>query len=150
MKKFVMILSLFLVFLLILSCIAVGILYSYNKKDIHKQERYFGKINSIIKDLDFHIAKAKDSKIILYNKELDPISEIPFEEYDENIKFIGAHKDGPVVYFATSGMVDNENGIMFINDEANELLREATKLVRIAIGGNSYEYSTVYQYRKAD
>ncbi len=142
MKKYVAI--------LVLCCIAVGLFYSCGRDDIHKQERYFGKINSIIKDLDFHIAKAKDSKIILYNKELDPISEIPFEEYDEDIKFIGAHKDGPVVYFATSGMVDNENGIMFINDEANELLREATKLVRIAIGGNSYEYSTVYQYREAN
>ncbi|MBE7026354.1 MAG: hypothetical protein E7410_02130 [Ruminococcaceae bacterium] len=134
----------------VLFCIVAGLFYSCSGDVIHKQERYFGKINSIIKDLDFHSAEAKDGKIILYNNEYEPISEIPFEEYDESIKFIGAHKDGPVVYFATSGMVDNENGIMFINDEANELLREATKLVRIAIGGNSYEYSTVYQYREAN
>lgn len=139
-----------IVVFLVLCCVVLGLFCGCGKNDIHEQERYFGKINSIIKDLDFHIAKAKDSKIILYNKELDPISEIPFEEYDEDIKFFGAHKDGPVIYFATSGMVDNENGIMFINDEANELLREATKLVRIAIGGNSYEYSTVYQYREAN
>ena len=138
MKKYVVILVLF--------CIVVGLFYSCSGDDIHKQERYFSKINSLIKNLEFHTAKAKDGKIILYNKELDPISEIPFEEYDEDIKFIYARKDGPVVYFITWGAVDDEWGIMFINDhEADNILEGVHQVNRV--GGNAYEYSTMSKYR---
>lgn len=131
----------------LLCCITASLFCGCSNNDIFEQEEYFSKINSIIKDLEFHTVKAKDGKIILYNDDYEPISEIPFEDYDEDIKFIAAHKDGPVVYFITAGMVDNEYGIMFINDEANEILTEVTSLERIAIGGNSYEYSTVYKFR---
>ena len=138
MKKYIAILVLF--------CIVAGLFYCCKGDDIHEQERYFGKINSIIKDLEFHTAKAKDGKIILYNKEYDPISEIPFEEYDKGIKFIGAHKDGPVVYFITGGAVDDEWGIMFVNDhEADDILEGVHQVNRI--GGNAYEYSTMSKYR---
>ncbi len=138
-----------LVVILILCCLMLGSFHSCGREDIHEQERYFSKINAIIKDLEFHSAKAKDGKIILYNKEYEPVSEIPFEEYDEDIKFVGAHKDGPVVYFITGGAVDDEWGVMFINDnEADNVLEGVHQVNRI--GGNAYEYSTMYKFREAD
>ncbi len=114
---------------------------------VYEQEQYFRKINEIIKDLEFHSAKAKDEKIILYNNNYEPISEIPFEDFDKSIKFISAHKNNNIVYFITGGAVDDEWGIMFVNDGVSDRMMDgvgsATK-----IGGNSYEYTSMYKYMK--
>ena len=110
----------------------------------NEKEQYFRRINEIIKDLEFHSAKAKDGKIILYNNKYEPISEIPFESYDKRIKFIGAHKHDGIVYFITGGAVDDEWGIMFVNDGSDSMMDGVGSAIRI--GGNSYEYNTMYQY----
>ena len=120
----------------------VGI--NINIKNINKQERYFRKINEIIKDLEFHSAKTKDGKIILYNDKYETISEIPFEDYDKSIKFIGAHKDDDIVYFVTSGAVDDEWGIMFVNDSSDSMMDGVGSATKI--NGNSYEYDTMHKY----
>jgi len=111
---------------------------------INEEEQYFRKINEIIKDLDFHSAKAKDGKIILYDKERNPASEIPFEEYDESRKFIYARKSDNIVYFITSGAVDDEWGIMFVNDGSDSMMDGVGSVTRI--NGNSYEYNTMCKY----
>ncbi len=118
--------------------------WSYENRII-KQERYFRKINEIIKDLEFHSAKVKDGKIILYNDKYEPISEIPFESYDKSIKFIGAHKDDGIIYFVTAGAVDDEWGIMFVNDGSDSMMDGVGSAARIS--GNSYEYDTTYKVR---
>ncbi len=109
---------------------------------INEKEQYFKKINEIIKDLEFHSAKAKDGKIILYNDKYEAICEIPFESCDESIKFIGAHKKEGIVYFITGGAVDDEWGIMFVNDGSDGMMDGVGSATRI--GGNSYEYDTRY------
>lgn len=130
----------------LLCCITASLFCGCSNNDIFEQEEYFSKINSIIKDLEFHTVKVKDGKIILYNDDHEPISEIPFEDYDEDIKLIAAHKRGPVVYFITSGAVDDERGIMFINDpKADDVLSGVHTVNRI--GGNSYAYDTMYDFR---
>ena len=115
-----------------------------NIKKINEQERYFRKINEIIKDLEFHSAKAKDSEIILYNNENEPICEIPFAEFDESQEFIYARKSDGIVYFITAGAVDDEWGIMFVNDGSDSMLDGVGSVTRI--GGNSYEYDTICKY----
>jgi len=115
-----------------------------NIKKTNEQEQYFREINEIIKDLEFHSAKAKDGKIILYNNKYEPICEIPFEEYDENIKFIGAHKDDGIVYFITAGAVDDEWGIMFVNDGSDSMMEGVGSVDQIR--GNSYKYDTIRKY----
>ena len=115
-----------------------------NIKNINEQERYFRKINEIIKDLEFHSAKAEDGKIILYNDKYEPIREIPFESYDKSIKYIGAHKEDGVVYFITGGAVDDEWGIMFVNDSSDSMMDGVGSVTKIS--GNSYEYTSMHKY----
>ena len=105
-----------------------------------KREDYFYKINSLIKDMDFFIAKASENKIELFDNNHELITEIPFEDYDDNIKFIYARKDDSVICFVISAAVDDEQGIMFINDHSNGVLDGIKSIERI--GGNSYHYST--------
>ena len=134
MKKIVCILLVFLVLL--------GIFFFdfYNPSGNKNTEDYFYKINSIIKDMDFFTAKAIDDKIVLYNAKQKMIKEIPFEDYDDNIKFVYARKEGSVIYFIISLAIDDEQGIMFINDDSNGLLDGIKTINRV--GGNSYGYST--------
>lgn len=49
-------------------------------------------------------------------------------------------KDGSTVWFIISGSVDDEQGIIFINDDSNSVLDGIKSIERI--GGNSYYYST--------
>ena len=68
------------------------------------------------------------------------IKEIPFEDYDDKIKFIYARKEDSVIYFILSGSVDDEQGIMFVNDNSDDFLDGINTIIRI--GGNSYHYGT--------
>lgn len=103
-------------------------------------EEYCYKINSVIKDVDFHTAKIKGSKIVLYDNKNVEIRQITFEEYEIDKKITVIRKDGAKVYFAISGTVDDEQGIVFINDSSNAVLDGIKSMERL--GGNSYRYST--------
>ncbi len=103
-------------------------------------EEYCYKINSVIKDVDFHTAKIKESKIVLYDNKNVEIRQIAFEEYEINKRITVIRKDGARVYFTISGTVDDEQGIVFINDSSNAVLDGIKSMERI--GGNSYRYST--------
>lgn len=127
-------------FVLILVTLGIFILVACGCSSNKNTEEYLYKINSIIKDMDFYTAKADDNKIILYNAEQEMIKEIPFENYDDNIKFLYARKEESAIYFVISGSVDDEQGIMFVNDDSDDFLDGIKTINRI--GGNSYQYST--------
>ena len=139
MKKIVLFLS--------LSCIVAGLFSGCYKKTNHyenyfaRHEMYFGTMNNMIKDMDFHSARAEEGKIVLYNESEEIISEIPFAYYNENISFIYARKNGPVVYFVTNIEADDERGIMFLNDDSDSVLSGVKRITRI--GDNSYDFSTM-------
>ena len=120
----------------------IGVFFftSCNSTNNKKTEDYLYKINSIIKEMDFYIAKADDNKIILYDTEQEMIKEIPFENYDDSIKFIYARKENSTIYFVLSGSVDDEQGVMFVNDGSDDFLDGIKTIDRM--GGNSYQYST--------
>ena len=103
-------------------------------------EEYFYKINSLIKNEDFYFAKVADYRIVLYNLKNEPQKEIVFDDYNVKIKLVSIRKDGSIIYFITSGSVDDEQGIVFINDDLNDKLNGIKTIKRI--GGNSYYYNT--------
>lgn len=104
-----------------------------------EQDEYFYKINALIKDQDFTTAKIDDGKISLYD-EGQIVKEISFGEYDPKKQLEYIRKDGPVIYFVTAGSLDDECGIIFINDETNNIFDGIKTLTRT--GGNSYCYKT--------
>lgn len=104
------------------------------------KEYYCYQIYSLIKDLEFHTAELVNSKIVLYNSQNEPIQEIVFENYTDSIKVKNIRKENSIIFFATDGSVDDETGILFINDDCNSMLNGINTIKRI--GGNSYQYST--------
>lgn len=127
-------------FLLILLCGAVVFCLTACYVSSAEQEEYFYQINKIIRDEDFCTAKAKNGKIVLFDSLKNPIKEIPFAEYDKNITFLYARKEGALIYFVTSRAVDDEHGILFVNDGADDFLGGIHSIKRV--GGNAYEYDT--------
>ena len=127
-------------FVLIFVMIGVFFFTSCNSTNNKKTEDYLHKINSIIKEMDFYTVKADDNKIILYDTEQEMIKEIPFKNYDDSIKFIYARKENSTIYFVLSGSVDDEQGVMFVNDGSDDFLDGIKTIDRM--GGNSYQYST--------
>ncbi len=105
---------------------------------LHGKNIYIKSI-PLIKECDFDTAKAEDGKIILYS-DGEVTAELPFEDYRKDMRFIYARKDGEVIYFIISAAVDDEQGIMFVNDDSNGILDGIHSLTRV--GGNAYSYST--------
>lgn len=111
-----------------------------NANNYKQMEEYCYMINSMVKDIDFHTATITEGEVILYDDKYVEIKEMSFEGYENDKKIIGVRKEGAVVYFIINGSVDDEQGIIFINDDSNSLLDGIKSIERI--GGNSYHYST--------
>ncbi len=126
--------------LLICLCIAAVLCFSACNGNVKDSEEYFYKINKLIKDEDFCTAKVEDGKIVLYDSQQNSIRELPFDQYDKSIDFLYARKEGALIFFVTSAAVDDEQGILFINDDSNNMLDGIHSIKRI--GRNSYEYDT--------
>ncbi len=126
--------------LLILLCIATILCLAGCNASPEESEEYFYEINKLIKDEDFCTAKVMPGKIVLYDAQRNPIKEIPFDKYDKTIAFKYARKEGTLIFFVTSAAVDDEQGILFINDNSNNMLDGIHSIKRI--GRNSYEYDT--------
>ena len=108
--------------------------------DYKKMEECCYKINLLVKDIEFHTAKILENKIILYDDKHVKTEELSFEYHEDNKKIIGVRKEGAAIYFIISGSADDEQGIVFINDDSNIILDGIKSIKRI--GGNSYRYST--------
>lgn len=97
-------------------------------------------INDQIKELEFFKAYIRNGKIELFNENNEKSMEILFAQYEEKFDIKYIRKENNNIYFIFSGMVDDEEGIMFINDESNHVLDGIKKIKRV--GGNVYQYST--------
>ncbi len=91
--------------------------------------------------MDFYIARPEKDIIILYNDKDEPINEVQINEYDGKKNFIYARKDGTNIFFVINAAVDDEQGILFVNDGSDSILDGIKSIERI--GGNSYKYSTM-------
>lgn len=126
--------------LLMCLCIATVLCLAACNKNLQESEEYFYEINEQIKDEDFCTAKVKAGKILLYDSQQKLIQEQSFDKYDKSITLLYVRKEGTVIFFVTSGAVDDEYGILFINDNSNSMLDGINSIKRI--GRNSYQYDT--------
>ena len=101
---------------------------------------YCYQINKLIKDFDFHTAEVTDAGIVLLDKNFDELETVPFDDYQQHIKILGIHKNGEVIFFVLSGSVDDEQGLMFVNDDSNQILDGLNSIDRV--GSNYYYYDT--------
>ncbi len=92
-------------------------------------EEYCHSVNELICNIDFSYAKTEGKTIILYSDKNQIIDEIITEcdniDAEQQIKYI--QKEGNIVYFIQSVAIDDEFGIMFINDETNNVLNGIKK-----------------------
>lgn len=116
------------------------VLSACNNQRNNQEYEYFYEINSIIKNDNFFTAKVDSYTIYLYDQDLNQIAEIPFATYSPKIQILEIRKSGSIIYFVTNGAIDDEEGILFINDDTNRILDGIKSIKRI--GGNSYQYST--------
>ena len=125
-----------------LLCLMSIFLVSCNSNLSYEQDQgdYFYSINALIKDKQFSTANVKKSKIILCDEKQEVIEEILFDNYDPAFDIMLIKKDGNIIRFICSGDIDDEIGIVFINDETNSILDGIKHLDRV--GGNYYKYST--------
>ena len=127
-----------LLFLSIIICFTIVIYNKYKEYNNDRQE-YCYKLNQIIKDYTFFKGEVKNNYIILYDNNNKIITKIMLDDSENvNIKYI--RKDDNRIFFVFSGSVDDDNGIIFINDNENSVLDGIYNLNRL--GGNSYWYST--------
>lgn len=115
---------------------------SYIKYEQHnnKSQEYCYKINQIIKDYNFFKGYVEKNAILLYDNENKIISKVDFHDFIKEIDIKYIRKDDYKIFFIFSGSIDDEKGIVFINDQKNSMLDGIYKLNRL--GGNSYSYTT--------
>lgn len=97
-------------------------------------------VNSLVKTYDFAYGNISCNNIILYDDNDKEIAEIPIDNLEERDKIIYFYKKSNNVYFVISRSVDDESGIILVNDESDSILDGLWSIKRV--GGNSYYYDT--------
>lgn len=134
-KRLILLIVIMIVIILgVVSWLTILPQYSTNRND------YYYSINSLIKDYSFSIAKIEDDKIVLYGVEGEQIDAVDFKKSCDSKNPIYIRKYRNNLFFVENVAIDDENGILFINDNSNEILDGIWSIKRV--GGNSYKYST--------
>ena len=123
----------------VLILICVFTFASCGGKSTEDYDLYCHEINKIIKDIDFDKGDISDGKIVLYN-DGSVVFNQDYEKFDNdfNIKYI--RKEDNKIFFVLNASLDDDEGIVFVNDDANGLMDGLGSLERI--NGNSYKYKT--------
>lgn len=117
------------------------LLINYFGRDNYKEyDEYCYKINNILIDYDFQKACLEENCIVLYDDEDVQIDRMEFNYYNKNLEILYIRKDGNRIYFVLKASLDDEKGILFINDSSNSTMDGIVKLNRL--NGNSYMYSS--------
>ena len=119
--------------------ICVSTFVSCGVKSTEEYDLYCYEINKIINDIDFDNGNIFDGKIVLYNDGSEVFNQ-DYENFnsDFNIKYI--RKEDSKIFFVLNASVDDDEGIVFVNDDTNGLMDGLGSLARI--NGNSYKYKT--------
>ena len=108
-------------------------------KPSNTEADYYASINQAIKDQDFYTARVGEGQITLYDKNNLIVETMSFDFYGRSMPLVTIRKEFGNLYFVTAGSVDDEYGVVFMNDSANNL-DGITSLERL--GGNAFLYST--------
>lgn len=122
-------------------CIALLLVFGFKifDKPSSAEIEYYTSINRMIKDQDFYTARVGEGQITLYDKNNIIVETMGFDFYDCSIPLVTIRKEFGNLYFVTAGSVDDEYGVVFMNDSANNL-DGIMSLERV--GGNAFLYST--------
>ena len=122
-------------------CIALLLVFGFKifDKPNSAEIEYYTSINRMIKDQDFYTARVSKGQITLYDKNNIIVETMGFDFYDRSIPLVTIRKEFGNLYFVTVGSVDDEYGVVFMNDSTNNL-DGIMSLERI--GGNAFLYST--------
>lgn len=128
---------------LITAILCIALLFVFGFKIFDKPNsaeiEYYTSINRMIKDQDFYTARVSEGQITLYDKNNIIVETMGFDFYDRSIPLVTIRKEFGNLYFVTAGSVDDEYGVVFMNDSANNL-DGIMSLERL--GGNAFLYST--------
>lgn len=134
-KKIIVVAVVLVIFLL------AGILWNiYQKQKDIDIEHYCYTVNQHIKDFNFSYAEISDGAISLYTDTGKLIEKISFSEYNKSLNILSVRKEENSVFFILNKSVDDEVGIMFINDDSANILDGMNSIERI--GGNYFRYDT--------
>ena len=122
-------------------CIALLLVFGFKifDKPNSAEIEYYTSINRMIKDQDFYTARVSEGEISLYDKNNIIVETMGFDFYDRSIPLVTIRKEFGNLYFVTARSVDDEYGVVFMNDSANNL-DGIMSLERV--GGNAFLYST--------
>ena len=121
--------------------IGLGFAMFFHNGYTQEDDEYCYQINELVKDVEFYIGKIKEDKILLYDTNDNLRKTFPFDGNNTSTKIKYFRKeDGNKIYFVFRAAVDDEDGILFVNDDTNSLMDGLWRLERIS--GNSYSYST--------
>lgn len=128
------------IIVLLLTWICAFTFASCANKSTQEYDEYCYKINKLIKDIDFDKGNIDDGKIVLYSGETE-VYNYEYEDYNAKYKIIYIRKEDNKIFFVLNASVDDDDdGIVFVNDDTNRLMDGLGSLERI--GGNSYKYKT--------
>ena len=119
--------------------ICVSTFASCGVKSTKDYDLYCYEINKVIKDIDFDKGNIVDGKIVLYNDDLEVFNR-DYEQFDSDFNIRYIRKEDGKIFFILNAAVDDEEGIMFVNDDTNSLMDGIGSLERL--NGNSYKYKT--------
>ena len=132
MKKLLCILSVMVLIFSMVSC------QTYSGQE---QSEYFNEINNLIKDREFNTAKLEDSKIVLYDRDQEVIDKIEFDGYRGKMGLMYIRRTNTKLFFVTGASIDDDSGIVFINDESDSAMDGVYALERVP-GHFGYKYRT--------
>lgn len=94
----------------------------------------------MIKDFEFYTARINDGQILFYDINNSVINSTHLDFYNKKISLIYIRKEGDRIFFISRASVDDESGIVFMNNSADDILDGIVSLERV--GGNSYQFNT--------
>ena len=99
-------------------------------------------INKLVRDYNFASGNIKNKTIYLYDNDRELLIQLSSGDLDSTQlnKILYFYKKENQIYFVLTRSVDDEEGILYINDENNNILSGIWSVKRI--GGNSYVYNT--------
>lgn len=102
---------------LILIIVSLGYYWFFVHKSYAQYTAYCSQINEILKDEEFFVASAWSNPLELKDRDLTVIKKIEFSKFDHHYRILGISKDeNASIYFALGGAVDDNWGIVFVND----------------------------------
>ena len=124
-------------------CLTFGVYAMYSDQRKEDTVHYCAQINGLLKDREFFTAKVEQNGLVLYDNSFEELETVPFDSYDDRVDIMGIHKTDGLIYFVLLGSVDDEWGLLFVNDESTSIISIMNGIHSLERAGvNCYYYDT--------